>query len=274
MPCKRLFSVGLLTVLVIAGVVLPALAQDDTRLQMDISTTDLQTGQEYEVTIQIENVAEFWLANTEIKYDPELVYVIGTQSGSPVTQGLFFTTGSSMVIRNAVQDDLLLYAASQLAPADVLSGSGALGTFRIYPIAPGTTTLAFQRAEIYTTTFVEQNGERVGTDARPVDFTPVLLELTITGDPVLPPSEATATPTPTNTPPGQVTSQPQPTQQPTLESATRVPDTPDTGDTGTQTAADEDEGGSDTTLLIVALVAVAVLIALGVGVFMGRRARR
>jgi hypothetical protein len=250
----------------------PVIAQEPTYLSLATPATNLSTGQEYEVSIQIENVPELWMANLEIQYDPEMIFVLGTRAGSPVQLGSFFTPGASIEIRNLVQNDLLLYTASQLAPADLLQGSGVLGTFRIYPLAPGTTTLTFRQAELFTVTFTGEGEERAGTDSSPVPFTSILLELTISGDPVEPPSEATATPEPTATP-DNFSAAVVPTREPTLANVTRPPGsdsattTPDQGPLPTPALLSppeiEDEE-STSGVLVPLIVTLVVLVAAGI----------
>jgi hypothetical protein len=198
----RLAIIGLLVCLWFSA----AVAQDQgTTLRLESDTLQLQTGQEYTVYIRLSNVREVWAADIEIQYDPALVYVFGTVAGTPVQQADFFNPSSSAVVRNAVQDNRILYTLSLLNPAPVASGSGTLGSFRIYPVAPGSTQLQFHQGELTTVAFLEEGGQRAPGEVHDVAFTPVLLELTISGDPVAAPIEATATPEPTATPEATLT---------------------------------------------------------------------
>jgi hypothetical protein len=218
------------------------MAQEQTFLILETASASLQTGQEYEIAIRIENAPEVWLANVEIAYDPALLYVIGTRAGSPVQSGDFFLPAESLFIaRNLVREPQINYTISLLAPANPVSGSGVIGTFRIYPIAPGMTQLRFTSADLTMLVFSGEGEQRTGTDPFDVPFTPVLLDLTITGEPVEPPSEATATPLPTETAtsafnPGDQAR----TQEPTLVNVTAAPlvtvAVPDAGQTSASSA--------------------------------------
>lgn len=214
-----------LTLLVIIGwlLVSGAAAQEQTYLRLQADTTEMQTGQEYTVQIRLDNVPSLWLASLDISYDPNRLYIIGTKAGSPVRPGDFFTPDSSVVIFNSVETATIRYTISQLAPADVVRGSGVLGTFRVYPLQPGPATLTFRRAELRTATISGEGANRTAADPQPVTFLPVLLELTISGDPVEPPSEATATPTPTETP-LLIAGATQPPQATALANVTLPPD--------------------------------------------------
>ncbi len=174
--------------------ILPLQAQNNTLLSLQSETLSLQTGQTFAITIQIENIQELWLAGVEIEYDPEMVYIIGTSAGQPITLGDVFVAGS-LTLDNRVTENTLSYAASRVAPQDPFSGSGTLGTFQIFPLQAGTTQLLFRTAQMTKVNFVEQDGRRVGDSTQALPFTPVLLELTITGASVTPPPEFTATPT-------------------------------------------------------------------------------
>jgi hypothetical protein len=153
-----------------------------------------------------------------------MVYVVGTKAGRPVQQGALFNPNSSASFANQVEGDLLLYNISMLAPAEPITGGGIVGTFRIYPLSAGQTQIAFNQAEMTRAIFEEQNGQRVGVGAEALAFLPVLLELSITGETVEEPSEATATPMPTETP--GIISQDVPTEVPTLVNVTAAPRTP------------------------------------------------
>ncbi len=182
-------------------------AQEQAVLTLEIETADLQTGQEYWVTIQLDGAPSLWALNAEITYDPSMIYIIGTQSGQPVSRGeLFSPPESTVIVRNTTRAGELTYTISMLAPADPIGGSGPVGAFRIYPLAPGTTELSFSRVEATTVTFSGTGDQRTASAPQPVPLTSQSLALTITGDPVTPPPEATATPEPTATPgrgPGQ-----------------------------------------------------------------------
>jgi hypothetical protein len=238
---SALFAVRLL--------VFPAMAQGQTTLSLQTDNPQMQTGQEYTVEIRLDQVPGVWLSSVEISYDPSLIYVLGTKSGSPVRPGSFFTPDSSLVVFNAVEQGVVRYTISQLAPADLARGSGVIGTFRIYPLKAGTTTLSFRQAALRTATINGEGANRTASDPQPLDFVPVLLELTVSGDTVEPPPEATATPAPTETTffvPG-ATQPPQPTA---LVNVTAAPVTPTAATP--QTAAPAD----NTPLLAIAIGAM------------------
>jgi cohesin domain-containing protein len=226
-------------------------------LSLTAETTALQTGQEYEVTIRIDGAPDFWLADMEISYDPSLIYVMGTKAGSPVRAGALFEGTGALTVRNIVQGNRVLFTVSKAGEVPSAAGSGVIGVFRIYPLASGTTRLQFARGELR-----KLNAAQDGTD--PVAFTPVLLDLSITGSPVEPPNEATATPAPTDTP----TVQPQsnlPTQpaQATLVNVTVAPVTPQAAAQNTSPA-----------LLIALVVMVVGALGTGLTIFFWARSRR
>src|SRR5688572_22394541 len=85
-------------------------AQDNQAvLAIRADTTALQTGEFYPLRIEIDNVTELWSATMRIAYDPQLVYIVGTDSGTPVQLGDFLTGGLS--IQNSVneREGYLLY---------------------------------------------------------------------------------------------------------------------------------------------------------------------
>jgi hypothetical protein len=250
-----------------------AAAQEQTILSLQTASTEVQTGQEYEVSIRLDNVPGLWLAGVEISYDPSRIYVIGTKAGSPVRKGDFFTPDSSIIVFNAVSNQGLRYTISQLAPADLVRGGGVIGTFHIYPLSPGPTTLTFRQAELRTATLSGEGANRTASDPQPVDFLPALLELTISGQPVEPPSEATATPEPTETPafaPGAT----QPPDATALVNVTLDPNLVQAEATAAPVTAAPAAADNSTLLL----VAIAAMVVGGVGLvallLVGRRRRR
>lgn len=261
MLIRRLIMFAVIGWLLVSG----AAAQEQTQLSLQTDTTQMQTGQEYTVQIRLDNVPSLWLASLDISYDPNRLYVIGTKSGSPARPGDFFTASSSVVIFNSVEMATIHYTISQLAPADVIRGSGVIGTFRVYPLQPGPTTLTFRRAELRTATISGEGANRTASDPQPVNYVPVLLELNITGETVEPPAEATATPAPTETTsfvPGAT----QPPQATALVNVTAAPVTP-TAPTAPQ--------ADNTPLLAVAIGAMGIgLVGLLVVLMMWRRSRR
>lgn len=233
-------------------------AQSSTLLSLETASTRVQTGEFYEVNIRLDGAAQVWLADMEIRYDPAKIYVMGTKAGSPVRKGALFDPALSTLARNEVDGDALFFTISMLAPAEPVSGGGVIGTFRIYPLAPGATQMTFSRGELVKAIFETRDGQRVGVGSEPIPFTPVLLDLTISGDPVEPPSEATATPPPTETPTPPPT-QDIPTEIPTLVNATAAPRTPEALVTQALPAVSADEGLPSLAVLAIGVMIFSVL---------------
>lgn len=196
-------------------------AQAQTILRLETASTALQTGQEYEIAIHVDDAPDFWTTDIALGYEPALLYVMGTRAGSPVQLGELYPPESSVTVQNAVQNNQVSFVISKVGETSPASGSGVIGRFRIFPIAPGTTQITFSRANLVGLTSYDANATNVGTV--PVEAVPVLLELTITGDPVAPPSEATATPSPTDTPTPFAPIAGQVNEQATVENLAQAP---------------------------------------------------
>jgi hypothetical protein len=269
MILRRLLCV--LIIVCISGLiahVVPLAAQESTFLGLSADEVDLQTGQAYEIRIQLINAPEVWVLSAEIQYDPNVLYVPGTLAGSPVRQGDFFSPpDSTVIVRNAVESGTkIAYTISMLAPAESPSGSGLVGTFRIYPLAPGATRLTFTKAALTAITYDSEGNVETSS----VPFTPALIDLNITGDPVDPPDEATATPTLTPTVTETIVVRPDnTTPEPTLINVTLDPNAM----TPSVPVATEASGTSP--LLIIAVVIMAIS---GIGavslIVLGIRRRR
>lgn len=172
-------------------------AQSTTFLALTSDTTELQTGQEYTVSMRLVDSPEIWIVSTSIEYDSDMIYVMGTLAGSPVRQGnLFNPPEDTAFVRNFIKNtESIEFTLSMLGSAQSPSGSGIVGTFRIYPLQAGTTTIRYTTAEI-TSIVRDENGD---IETSEIEFTPTQLDLNITGESVDPPNEATATPSPTAT---------------------------------------------------------------------------
>ena len=211
---RFLILLAVISVLVAYRAPVRAQTSAPTLLSLQSSVTDLKTGQAYDVDIHVDNINELWLGDIEVQYDPALVYILGTKAGSPVHLGSMWTPPeSTTVVQNSVSAKNIVYTISLLAPANPVSGSGSLGSFKIYPLAPGSTQLTFSKVDLLKVDFAtDASGQRVGNASEHLTFTPVLLKLNITGQKVDPPQEATATPIPTDTQIPEATVAAQPTQ--------------------------------------------------------------
>lgn len=230
-------------------------AQSTILLSLETSSTSLQTGQYYDVNLRIDDATELWLATMQIRYDPAMIYIVGTKAGSPVQQGSLFNPNSSVSFYNRIEGGLLFYSISMLAPAEPVTGDGIAGTIRIYPLQAGQTQLTFNQAEMSHALFEMRDGQRVGVGAESLAFTAVLLELSITGETVEEPSEATATPLPTETP--GIATQDFPTEVPTLVNVTAAPRTPE---------PNEPIAVSDDSLLLYLAIALVAVGGIGAGI--------
>lgn len=264
---KSLFlplQILILSLLMLVG---RAAAQGQTVIRLDMPSTTLQTGQYYDVAIRIENAPQFWALDVTLAYDPAAIYVVGTKAGSPIAAGELFSGITAIVVKNAVQAGTVQYTISKVGETAPAEGSGVIGTFRIYPLKPGPVRLQFPRLQVVGLSSYDANATDVTTQA--VTVAPALLDLTITGDPVAPPNEATATPQPTEGPTQNAPNitRNAPTAVPTLENIVFATQTP-----VPLTLQEVPEAPSNSGLLVIGAVLLA-LIVIAVGVMMRLRRR-
>jgi hypothetical protein len=238
----------------LSGFVSKATAQEQAIISLVAPTAQLQTGQEYEIGIQVDNAPDFWTADFVINYDPAMIYVIGTKAGSPVHLGDMFTIDNSAVVENRVQSNLLTYVVSKVGETLPARGSGIVGTFRIYPLASGTTQLTFNRAILVGLTSYDANATNV--DTLVVPSVPALLEVVISGNQVEAPSEVTATPEPSATPTSSVGISAGREQEATAVNITLTPRSTDS----IAPAASSDSGSS-----LPLILAIVVMLIGGIG---------
>ena len=242
--------------------VVPVFAQDNQALlALRSETTGLQTGEYYTVRIEIDNVEELWSTTMQISYDPTMLFIIGTDSGSPVELGDFLSDGG-LIIHNSVNENngTLRYTPSRLAPADPVSGNGVIGTFVIFPLQSGQATLSFEDADMSRVIFTtNEQGFRTVQESVSIPFAVTQLNFTITGEMVTPPPEATATPTPSPSPlPIQDPDEPTFTPEPTLVVVTDAPAN------ATPEAVDTAESSTPTLLYVAVGLVLIALVGLGV----------
>jgi hypothetical protein len=201
-------------------------AQDQTVIRLDMPSTTLQTGQYYDVALRIENAPQFWALDVTLTYDPDTVYIMGTKAGSPISAGELFSGITAVVIKDSVEGSTIRYAISKVGETAPAEGSGVIGTFRIYPLKSGTSRLQFPRLQVVGLSSYDANATNITTHE--IAVVPALLDLTITGDPVEPPTEATMTPQPTDvtTQGSLISTQNVPTLEPTLENIVFATQTP------------------------------------------------
>jgi hypothetical protein len=248
-------------------------AQEKPVLSLNALTNNLQTGQDYEITIRVDNAPDFWTADLVLNYDPSLIYIVGTKSGSPIKAGEIFPSESSVIVQNSIQNNRLVYVVSKVGETTPAAGSGIIGRFHIYPIAPGKAQITFNRAQLVALSSYDPSAVNVSTV--PIASTAVLLDLVISGNSVEAPSEATATPLPTETPTpfggigGNIT------RQPTLVNVTAASPADQTSvPLATLAVPTENETASRSLILILAIV---VMVIGGIGsiivFFLWRRSR-
>lgn len=260
----RHFTLALFALLLVC---IPGTAAQSTLIALNIDNPDLQTGQYYDVQITVENVTGLWLADVAIAYDPAQLYIQGTRSGSPVTPGPFIDANNRLVVQNRVRDGQIEYTVSLVAPAEPVSGTGVIGTFRIYPLAPGPAQLVFTSGELlgleYTT---DEEGRRDIEDTPALDFTPILIDLSVSGDSVDIPPEVTATPPPSLTPiAAEATDEAvnTATPEPTLANVTRAPQTV-TATITDAAAVEEPPASADLSPLLPVVIGALVISGLGI----------
>lgn len=254
----------------------PLAAQDDERALLALRTdaTDLQTGEFYTIRIEVDNVTDLWSATMRIAYDPQQLFIVGTNAGSPIDLGSFLNDGG-LVVQNRVDENenFIRFTPSRVAPADPVSGNGVVGEFLIFPLQSGTTTLSFLDGQLSRVIYAtDENGERTVGESQEIPFAVTQLTLNVTGDRVTPPPEATATPTPTASLtriPG--TEIPTQTPSPTLAVVEDVTVTP----TPAAVVSEDVDTSSNTSMLLTVAIAVAVIAALVlIGMFFVLRTRR
>jgi hypothetical protein len=171
-------------------------AQGETAYFRLLTSTMLQTGQYYDLIVRLD-ARDVWAFTLELAYDPQKIYIVGTQAGSPFQNIGALSEAEGAILINRVASDRVQFVYSRLAPANSANYAQDIIKLRLYPISPGPTTLKLSNAEASRVVFQGAGEQRTVTQVIPLKVAANELLLTISGEAVEPPLEATATPAPT-----------------------------------------------------------------------------
>jgi hypothetical protein len=175
-------------------------AQDSPALvSLDTENNLLQTGQEYEIRLRIRFAPEMSSAHFEISYDPNALFVVGSVSGAAPMQAGDFFGQNAVITENRASMTQILYTISMLDEQNTSEASGVIATFRVYPLRPGTARVAINNVTFYHRVPDTRTSGGTIEEMQIVDYTTGFLDVLVTGDPVQPPPEPSATPLPTAT---------------------------------------------------------------------------
>lgn len=114
------------------------------------SATNVQIGQEFVLTVQIENVTNMYGIELALAFNPAILQVKDSKPGTVGVQiepGDFPDPFLSFNAQNAADNTAgtIAYAVSLLRPAPPASGSGVLARIYFQAIAPGTSAVSITR---------------------------------------------------------------------------------------------------------------------------------
>ena len=115
-------------------------------------TQTVAVGQVFTADVRVENISDLYGLETVIRFDPALLEVQDADAataGVQVSRGAFLPTGAHIVANSADNTTgLIQFAATLLAPAPALNGSGSLISMSFRAKASGSTPLAFNSLKL------------------------------------------------------------------------------------------------------------------------------
>jgi len=124
-------------------------------VRFDPSSSQVGTGQTFDVNLRVDNVADLYALSTTIRFNPATLEVVdadGSVSGVQISRGSFFPSDSNQahVVQNTVDNATgqIDFAITLLGSTPALSGSGIVATIRFQAKAAGTTPLAFSSLQL------------------------------------------------------------------------------------------------------------------------------
>lgn len=118
---KRFIGCGFLLVLILTclGFPTPAASQTGAVVRASPSGVSLTAGETAQIAIRVENVAELWAFDLEVRFNPSQVTVTAVSLGPFLQQGFGFNNVD-------VVNGIIQYVNSQLSGSDPKTGSGDL----------------------------------------------------------------------------------------------------------------------------------------------------
>lgn len=125
---------------------LTSFAQTQTLVRLDPSQTKLDSGDTNLIQVRIDNAEELFGYEIHLEFDPNLVQIVDNDqeaSGVQVQHGDVFNVEESFLVTNEVdnQAGTIVYAITQLAPAEAISGDGILLSLEVKATSPGASEL-------------------------------------------------------------------------------------------------------------------------------------
>jgi LysM repeat protein len=144
---KHVGAVSLLMVLalvLVTGVIAAPAQQNGVNVKIQPDSQTIQVGDTTTVDVQVENVSNLFGVDLQLSFDPSIVQVVDSNPlvpGVQIEPGSFLdiSGGNGFVVDNSVDNTAgtITYAATLLAPAAPVSGSGPLVRITFEGVAEG-----------------------------------------------------------------------------------------------------------------------------------------
>jgi len=127
-------------------------------VRFEPSTQTVAVGQVFPADVRVENIGDLYGFETVIRFNPAIVEVQDADAATPgvqVSRGAWLPPGAHIVANSADNaTGLIQFAATLVAPAPALNGSGSLVSISFRAKAAGSTPLAFSSLKLVNSSAV------------------------------------------------------------------------------------------------------------------------
>lgn len=161
MQSKKIITFVLSVVLLIIANVFVVAAQEVTpRVWLASDIAQASAGQEFTVTINVDDAVQIYGSSFKLAYDPELFEVVLT-NGKAIAPGAFFQDQQGFELKNTAASGVVDYALTLMQPAQPVSGNGALGTVTFRALQAAPVAITTTEASLVSPEFTEIDGRMV-----------------------------------------------------------------------------------------------------------------
>jgi hypothetical protein len=168
------FRLMISLLLIVAGAALAVGQAAGPLVRLVIEADSVTVGQEFVVTLRIDDAADIYGGSFRLVYDPQALEIVLVDDKA-VTPGGFFAGQPGFTLKNSVdvQQGEIEYALTLTQPAEPVSGAGEVGTVVFRALADAPITIEPVEARLLSPQFTEVNGRRI---AHQIDEVPTQMQ--------------------------------------------------------------------------------------------------
>lgn len=171
MKIKTLLSILIMMAsLFMMNAVITGAQEDVPRLWISPETMQVQTGQEFTVTVNVADAIGVYGGSFKLVYDPQALELVFLDDRA-VTAGEFFDGQPSFTLKNSanVQEGMIEYALTLTQPAQPITGGGTLGTIAFRALSEAAVNIMPLEARLIVPEFTQVDNRLIAQSINEVD---------------------------------------------------------------------------------------------------------